>query len=391
MKEYGGCHIKFGSLFALYLAIWKEVKSMHLIQTELTPKERMSLYHQGKEVDRVPVTMSLGETIPLLYGIPMSKYYWSADLMVEVESRMAEDFCLDNMGVGLGLRTLVEALGVKMCYTDNRLSYVQEAAITDYAQLDSKELVNIHKDGRIPIILDSFKRLMDVYGETRNISSGLAGPVTMAASMIGTEKFLKDTVKNTEGIHKLMRFCTDNVIQCAKDFNQELGITMSLSEPLCSKDILSLKQFREFGIPYLKEIVEAFKTFQSAPSLHICGKTKDRWEELVGLGVSSFWMDNCENMREFKEHYGEILGVSGNVAPVQILKDGTLEQIEQEVKKCMIDAADAKKGFILSPGCTVPVYTDKNHIIAMVNAAAIYGRGAKKGSYPKGIEAYLDS
>ena len=31
--------------------------------------------------------------------------------MVEVETRLAEDFQADNMGIGLGLRTLVERLG----------------------------------------------------------------------------------------------------------------------------------------------------------------------------------------------------------------------------------------------------------------------------------------
>lgn len=84
---------------------------MELVKLEMTPKERKIAYARGEEVDRIPTSLSAGETAPPLYGISIRDYYFSADAMVEVESRLAEDFQADNMGMGLGLRTLVEALG----------------------------------------------------------------------------------------------------------------------------------------------------------------------------------------------------------------------------------------------------------------------------------------
>ena len=62
-------------------------------------------------MDRIPTSLSASETAPPLYGITICDYYFSADAMVEVETRLAEDFQADNMGIGLGLRTLVERLG----------------------------------------------------------------------------------------------------------------------------------------------------------------------------------------------------------------------------------------------------------------------------------------
>ena len=81
---------------------------MELIRTEMTPLERAKAYAAGEEVDRIPTTLSEGETIPPLYGYKMHDYYFSADVMVDVESRMIEDFDSDNAGMGLGLRTMVE-------------------------------------------------------------------------------------------------------------------------------------------------------------------------------------------------------------------------------------------------------------------------------------------
>ena len=63
---------------------------MKLIELEMTPKERAAAYAKGEEVDRIPTSLSAGETAPPLYGIPICDYYFSADAMVEVESRLAD-------------------------------------------------------------------------------------------------------------------------------------------------------------------------------------------------------------------------------------------------------------------------------------------------------------
>ena len=358
---------------------------MELIKPEMTPKERVTAYARGEEVDRIPTSLSAGETAPPLYGINICDYYFSADAMVEVETRLAEDFHADNMGVGLGLRTLVEALGTKLEYPKKNVSYIAEPALTSFADIDNMELVNIEKDGRFPIIVESFERLQERFGEERILGSGLAGPLTTAASLIGTEKFLKATVKNKEGAHRLLQFSTDCIVKCCKDMNQKLGIKFMLSEPMASRNLLSKKQFREFFLPYLKQAVQRMNEFQQGTSIHICGNTKDRWQEVVDAGVSGFWVDNCESLQELKDAHGDKIAISGNLSPVDVLKDGTIEDIEEHVKRCIAQAGDNPCGYNLCPGCTTPVGTSKEHMIAFMNAAAVYGKGARKGYMPKGM------
>ena len=358
---------------------------MELIKPEMTPKERVTAYARGEEVDRIPTSLSAGETAPPLYGINICDYYFSADAMVEVETRLAEDFHADNMGVGLGLRTLVEALGTKLEYPKKNVSYIAEPALTSFADIDNMELVNIEKDGRFPIIVESFERLQERFGEERILGSGLAGPLTTAASLIGTENFLKATVKNKEGAHRLLQFSTDCIVKCCKDMNQKLGIKFMLSEPMASRNLLSKKQFQEFFLPYLKQAVQRMNEFQQGTSIHICGNTKDRWQEVVDAGVSGFWVDNCESLQELKDAHGDKIAISGNLSPVDVLKDGTIEDIEEHVKRCIAQAGDNPCGYNLCPGCTTPVGTSKEHMIAFMNAAAVYGKGARKGYMPKGM------
>ena len=208
---------------------------MELVKLEMTPKERKIAYARGEEVDRIPTSLSAGETAPPLYGIPIRDYYFSADAMVEVESRLAEDFQADNMGMGLGLRTLVEALGTKLEYPEHSVSYIEKPALETFDDLDHMELINVEKDGRFPIIIEAFERLQEKYGKERGIGSGLAGPFTTAASLIGTETFLKGTVKHKEQAHKLLQYSTDCVVKCCEDLHRKLGIGFTLSEPMGSR------------------------------------------------------------------------------------------------------------------------------------------------------------
>lgn len=359
---------------------------MELIKTEMTPKERVTAYNRGEEVDRIPTNLSANETIPPLYGYSMKDYYFSSDVMVEVETRLAEDFHADNMGIGLGLRSLVEALGSEMTYKEKDVAFISKPAFKKAAECENRDLVNIDQDGRLPIIVEAIAKLLDQFGQECNIGSGLAGPLTTAASLMGTENFLRATVKDKENLHKLMQFTTDNVVKCCKDMNERLGIKFSLSEPLASKNLLSKRQFKEFFLPYLEQAVERMNEFQGGTGIHICGQTRDRWDEVINAGVSGFWVDNCESLKELKDLYGDRVSISGNLPPVDVLRNGSVEEMEAAVKKCLLEAADAPLGYRLCPGCTTPIGTSKESMISFMNAAYKYGRGARKGQMPKALQ-----
>ena len=352
----------------------------------MTPRERVTAYARGEEVDRIPTSLSANETAPPMYGYKISDYYFSSDIMVDVESRLAEDFGADNMGIGLGLRTVIEALGTELCYPEDSVSYIVKPRLDSFDQVSELGMLNIDKDGRLPLIVEAFERLMDKYGNVRNFGSGLAGPFTTAASLIGTEKFLVSTVKNKDGVHRLLQYSTDVIVELCRDLNRRLGIKFMLSEPMGAKNLISKRQFNEFFLPYLEQAVRRMNEYQGATSIHMCGSTRDRWQEIIDAGVSNFWVDNCESLKELKEGYGDRIGITGNVPPVDILRNGTQEQIYDCMRKCIEDAGDNPKGYTICPGCTTPVGTTKEQMIMFMNAATTLSRGARKGQLPEGLK-----
>ena len=90
-------------------------------------------------------------------------------------------------------------------------------------------------------------------------------------------------------------------------------------------------------------------------------------------------------MEDLKNQYGDRIAVVGNIDPVDLLRNGTTDDMKREVIRCLKEAGDTPKGFILMPGCTTPIGTPKENVVAIMNYAAIYGKGAQKGKMPEGM------
>ena len=73
------------------------------------------------------------------------------------------------MGIGLGLRTLVEALGTELAYPKESVSYIVKPALASLRDVENMELVNVEKDGRFPLITEAFERLQERFGRGADI------------------------------------------------------------------------------------------------------------------------------------------------------------------------------------------------------------------------------
>lgn len=78
--------------------------------------------------------------------------------------------------------------------------------------------------------------------------------------------------------------------------------------------------------------------------------------------------------------------LSGNVAPVQVMRNGTIDDVLGAVKEVLKKCADSPCGHMLLTGCQLPIGTSQENIDAFIYAARTHGRGARMGKMPKGME-----
>lgn len=343
------------------------------MKDKMTPKERMRAFSTGGEIDRIPCMPQMGVTMAPAVGIATHEYYHSAEKMAEAEIMLFKTLMPDSAGVGTTLRGVAEALGSKIAYPKNGISYVEEPVLKNIKDVDNLEPANPYKDGKLPLCIKALGIVIKEIGGVVDVGSDIAGPFSAAAAVVGTENLLKAIIKYPDKVHVLLEIVTETNLRIIKAFS-EMGVGLCMSDPVASTSLISVKQFKEFSMPYEKKCVDKMRELTGeGTTIHICGKSKEIWEPILETGITSFSLDNAEDMEEAKNILGGKVCISGNVKPVDTMKNGTIEEITKEAKQCIKKAYDSPKGFILSTGCQIPVGTPLENVEALIEAARVYG------------------
>jgi uroporphyrinogen decarboxylase len=346
----------------------------HIIKPdEMTPRERMEAFSQGKEIDRIPCSPFLGEACAPLFGYTIREHNYSTKAIIDVAVGSFEKFRPDSIGIGPGLQGIPEAMGSEFKFPENGTPFFSSHILKDYKDIGKLAPIDPYKDGRISYFLEALKVTNDKIGSEVFVGSSMGGPFTTAAFLRGTENFLKDLARNPEMIHKLLEISTESVIRYI-DAVCDLGLSPGIAEPMASCNMISAKTFREFVKPYLKKCMDRIiERRGSGTTLHICGKTKNIWADMVDIGIGNLSLDNIEDIGQLKEEFGNKVCLIGNVDPVGTIMRGTIEEIYNASKVCIQKAYGSPKGFILSSGCDIPIGTHPDKIKALMDSARIYG------------------
>ncbi|WP_346352931.1 uroporphyrinogen decarboxylase family protein [Azotosporobacter soli] len=340
---------------------------------EMTPKERMAAFARGEAIDRIPCMPLVTDQAYFFMGGDMSRYYHSAELMAEAQVHAFETYECDSVGSGPGLFGIAEAIGTKLTFPERSMPFVSEPVLKDYAQLESMELIDPAKSGRLPLMLKALRIMQERVKDRAGVGCSVGGPITTAAAVRGTDNFLKDIRRQPENVHKLLQFATDNVIRFI-DALWELGIKPSIAEPTASGSLISERHFREFAKPYLTQYAEhIIKRFGSGPFVHICGDTSKLWQDMVDAKASVLSLDNQIDLAEAKRQVGDKACLAGNVKPYTLWK-GTPDDVMREAKECLRETYGSPKGFMLSSGCGLSLGTPTENVIALMDAARTYGK-----------------
>lgn len=362
-------------------------KFMETYKEEMTPTERLREYKLGKEVDHIPYTLlGADPAIAEILGYTTSQVGGNFEILTDVIEKKEREFGLTGLNVGLGLRTLGEALGSELYIPKHGIDYVKRYILEDYKDLSRLENKNPRKNSMFLDMLEFAKKLKDRF-PNQEIETGVSGPISTASAIRPIELILRDTRKNPEHLKRLLQLSVDQSLVWIEMFCEEFGKTpVGFSDPVTCMNVLSKKQYDEFSRPYIEQLVNGIhKITGYDPDIHICGKTKPIWSSLKDMSISIFSIDNCEDLKEAKDILGKNMGISGNVPPVEIMKQGTIDEVIDSCVSCIKKAGDSPRGFQLNTGCQVPLGTPRENMEALIFAARVYGEDAKMGEMPKGM------
>lgn len=339
---------------------------------EMTPLERATAIAEGREADRLPCNPNVANGAARIYGCKISQFNTDPQVLAQAQIASYRRFGYDGVRIFTDLFAWAEAMGATVTCPEDHTVDLAAPAVTSVAAIDGLRPADPRKAGRLPVYLEAMDILSAAIGHEVGCSAGIVGPFTNAFFLYGVDDSFRLIRKNPQAFHKLCRVSLETCLAYAEAAIGK-GLSPTISEPLSSCTVVSPAVFREFSLPYLKELVDFIKSHGKLPVIHICGATKRIWHDIADLGVGGLSVDNVVDLKDCCQTIGHKTKILGHVDPAGVMYGGTAADVRRKTLECILDAHDSPKGYIVMSGCSLPVETPPANIDAMLQVVREVG------------------
>jgi uroporphyrinogen decarboxylase len=353
---------------------------MHFEKDRMTPIERMEALFAYRKPDRVPIgamctgfnTRNAGHTVADAYQDPKKSF---ADMQWTTEQ-----YGWDPIPQYAG-HTVLGAWDFGGLVRMPQGEFEGALVVTQHPVQNEDDLIGLRVPdpktaGRIPLAM-RFSQLqaekgLPVYFFSRS-------PFTMAANISGIDRFLRWTMKRPELCEILMQLSLNHIINVLTLWVETFGaerIFAWMSSPSESNQLVSPRTVEKFAIPYHEAYHQRIRNIGVRRfGLHICGEQN---LNLPLLSECSFWphpavlsFGHEVDLETAAARFPEDI-IFGNIEPA-VIQTGTPEQIYELCRIAIKKGKKAPGGFILGPGCGLPVNAPPVNVYAMTKAVHDFG------------------
>lgn len=320
----------------------------------------------------VPVALIVDSPwIPGFLGISTLDYLTVPEVWLEANLAVARQFpevaFLPGFWVETGMCAEPSAFGCKVSLYHDRTP-VAHPVLNSLEELERLTPPNPLTDGFLPILLNQYRRLkpaIEAAGHTIKMVAA-RGPLTTATHLMGVTNFLLALKLQPAETHCLLRLTTTLARQWLEAQAEAVG---GIEGVLVLDDIagmMSARDYQEFAAPYLKEVFDAFPG--AVKVFHNDTDNPVSYPLLPALGIHVFNFTHLQPLAKVRQLVGPALCLLGNVPPLDVLAQGTPEQVRDAVNACLRQHP-ARSRLILSAGGGTSPGTPAANIRALLDAA----------------------
>jgi uroporphyrinogen decarboxylase len=332
-------------------------------------RERMLKAINHEQPDRPPVALMVNAPFFASFSnIFIKDYYTDPRKMLEAQLAVRKRFYnITPVWADGGVAVEPSALGGEV-YWDTAGNPQVKPFITDLEDIDRLEVPDPSHDGWMPKQLETYDFMIRNVGKDVKVDFGylVIGPVTIAGMIRGMSKFLTDLFKVPDAASKLLSICSDTVKVWAKAQEEVIGESTEYGIFIAddAASFVTPKQFKEFVLPLYKEIYGMFP--RRTRWYHNDMKSTHILELLAEAGVEVFHIAYDVDLLSARTTVGDRICFLGNIPPLEILKDGTVQMVRDA---CAILIRNMAPGsFILSTGGFTNAGTPTENIDAMIES-----------------------
>ncbi len=364
----------------------------------MTPKERMNAAMNLQPVDKTPVMcqMSMGHMLQQLDESPIELWF-DKDVFANSLIRLREQYEFDGILVSLHghnpeWRELINEIettekgeiaelknGDKIIFPDDDLPQYKfanprvDVSLDDITEDDLPEELDY-----IPVSVDlhfhidhknKFSVLEDLvksHGNDFSIHGEITSPFDYLLDLAGYQNSLLGLVMQPDKCKMILNHFTRLIKNLAVEMCKTGVDAVKISSPFAGAGFISPDNYREFVLPYEKEIVSAIREKGVHTYIHTCGSIGDRLELMFESGMSGIEcldpppIGNVE-LDQAVETISNKGFIKGNLDSVNTLMSDNQDVIIEDVKK-RLEIGNRNAGFILSTACSIAPNVKKENI-----------------------------
>lgn len=333
----------------------------------MDPWVRFLQVARGGQAEKVPVALIVDSPwLPGYAGVDTLDYFLLPELWLQVNlgllTRFPDVAWLPGFWVEYGMAAEPSAFGARVVWHHDRPPSI-EPVPGGLAQLDGMTSADPDEHGLMPLALrryvDARQRLAAQGLRIRMVAA--RGPLAVASWLLGVSELMIALKREPDAMHRALDVLTETIIAWLRAQADAVGGVEGI---LLLDDIpgmLSPKLFDSLAAPYLARILEAFSGLvriyhNDTPCSHL----------LTRLAELPFEVWNFSHETDIGTVQAAMPGKAllGNVPPLQVLAQGTPDQVRAEALAC-IEKTGGRR-LILSAGGGVSPGTPAGNIDALI-------------------------
>jgi uroporphyrinogen decarboxylase len=312
-----------------------------------------------EEVERVPWVPFVGVHGGRLIGADAETYLKSPDRMIEGLKRAIELYNPDGIPVSFDLQIEAEILGCELAWSGEN-----PPAVITHPLAEGKKLADLkvptEKDGRIPIILETAGAIRKSHPDIA-VYGLITGPFTLALHLLGTDIFIK-IFEDPAYVTEIMEFCTKVGMEYSRMLMDAGCDVIAVVDPMTSQ--IDPASFEAVVSPHASKIFAFIREQKKYSSFFVCGHAQQNIEVMCDCKPDNVSIDEnipLDYVRDVCIQKG--LSFGGNMKLTVVLLMGSEEDCQSHAMECM--ELGGKRGFILAPGCDLPMDTPAGNLQAV--------------------------
>lgn len=301
-----------------------------------------------------------------LNQIALNDYLNSAELMAGCQLAAWKRFGYDGIAVFADNSLEAEALGSTITYPDDAYPQIEKPCLEDARDWKYLALPDPSEDGRMPVVLEACRIIKAAVGEEAAVVGTVQGPMTLAGQLVGIEKLIYFIVDQPVEFCNLLDFTTRVMLAFGKAFIEAGAHVIHIFDPSASCSVINRAVFKEYILP---QLTQAFKELKDGGDpicwLNITGQTEPILDLYPQTGADLFNIDYLVPISNAMEKLPHQC-INGNIKPFSFVT-GEKQAIRQEAGD-LLKETRSRGGFILSPGCEIPLESKVGNIEAMMEA-----------------------